>query len=148
MSELLNEKKYVLMSIKPVYAELIKSGEKTVELRRVLPKIKDGDVIVVYETTPIQRITMTCAVKGILSCEPHELWRDVRRQACVDYESFEKYFQGKEVANGIRMGDVKLLSRPLKLDEVIGTRHAPQSYCYLREKEIEQLLQALNDTCL
>mgnify|MGYP001020181255 CR=1 FL=1 len=39
MSELMNEKKYVLMSIKPVYAELIKSGEKTVELRRVLPKM-------------------------------------------------------------------------------------------------------------
>ena len=148
MSEILNEKKYVLMSIKPIYAEFIKNGEKTVELRRVLPKIKYGDVIVVYETAPVQRITMTCTVKGILSCEPHELWRDARQQACVDYELFEEYFQGKDIANGIQMGNVKSLSRPLKLDEVIGTRHAPQSYCYLREKEIEQLLQALKDTCL
>ena len=81
MSEILNEKKYVLMSIKPIYAEFIKNGEKTVELRRVLPKIKYGDVIVVYETAPVQRITMTCTVKGILSCEPHELWRDARQQA-------------------------------------------------------------------
>ena len=64
MSEILNEKKYVLMSIKPIYAEFIKNGEKTVELRRVLPKIKYGDVIVVYETAPVQRITMTCTVKG------------------------------------------------------------------------------------
>ena len=110
MSELLNEKKYVLMSIKPVYAELIKSGEKTVELRRVLPKIKDGDVIVVYETTPIQRITMTCTVKGILSCETRELWRDAGHQACVDYESFEEYFQGKDLANGIQLDNIKTLS--------------------------------------
>ena len=63
-------------------------------------------------------------------------------------DNLEKYFQGKDIANGIQMGNVKSLSRPLKLDEVIGTRHAPQSYCYLREKEIEQLLQALKDTCL
>lgn len=146
MSELMNEKKYVLMSIKPVYAELIKSGEKTVELRRVLPKIKDGDVIVVYETAPIQRITMTCTVKGILSCEPCELWRDAGHQACVDYESFEEYFQGKDLANGLQLDNIKTLSKPLKLSEVIGTRRAPQSYCYLRDKEVEQLLQALNDT--
>ena len=146
MSELMNEKKYVLMSIKPIYAELIKDGEKTVELRRVLPKIKDGDVIVVYETTPIQRITMTCTVKGILSCEPCGLWRDAGRQACVDYESFRKYFQGKDIANGIQIENVKSLSRTLRLSEVIGTRRAPQSYYYLREEEVEQLLQALDDT--
>ena len=146
MSELLNEKKYVLMSIKPIYAELIKTGEKTVELRRVLPKIKEGDVIVVYETAPIQRITMTCTVKGILSCETRELWRDAGHQACVDYESFEEYFQGKDLANGIQLDNIKTLSKPLKLSEVIGTRRAPQSYCYLRDKEVEQLLQALNDT--
>lgn len=147
MSEFLNKKKYILMSIKPVYAGLIKDGEKTVELRRVLPKVKDGDIIVVYETAPIQQITMTCEVKGTLSCAPHELWRNAGRQACVDHESFRKYFQGKDMANGIQIENVKSLSKPLKLNEVIGTRHAPQSYCYLREMEIEQLLQALN-TCL
>lgn len=139
MSKFLDERKYVLMSIKPAYAELIRRGKKTVELRRVLPHIEEDDVIVVYETSPIQRITMLCAVSGVYCCEPFKLWNDVGQQTGIDKESFERYFQGKAIANGIQLESVKLLSRALMLNEVIGTRHAPQSYCYLNEKEIERL---------
>lgn len=143
MSIFLDKKKYVLMSIKPVYATFIKNGEKTVELRRTLPQIKNGDVIVFYESAPVQQITMTCTVKGILRCAPHELWRKAGIAACVDQKSFDAYFQGKNIANGIQLGNVNLLPKPLTLNEVIDNRRAPQSYYYLKEKETEKL-QALD----
>lgn len=89
------------MSIKPAYAEHIKNGRKTVELRRVLPRIEAGDMIIVYESAPIQRITMTCIVEKTLSCETDKLWCGFGQEACIDYEAFKKYFQGKRIANGI-----------------------------------------------
>lgn len=142
MLTFIDNEKYVLMSIKPTYAELIKNGKKTVELRRVSPRIKAGDMIIVYESTPVQRITMICTVKGVLRCNAHELWRSAGAAACIDQKSFDAYFQGKDIANGIQLENIKILPRALMLNEVIGNRHAPQSYCYLNENEVE-ILRAL-----
>ena len=86
---------------------------------------------------------MTCTVKGILRCEPHELWRKTGIAACIDQKSFDTYFQGKNIANAIQLGNVTLLPKPLTLNEVIDNRRAPQSYYYLKEKEAEKL-QALD----
>jgi hypothetical protein len=37
----------VLISIKPMYADLIFAGTKTIELRRVCPKVGPGDLVLV-----------------------------------------------------------------------------------------------------
>jgi predicted transcriptional regulator len=49
----------VLMSIRPKYADLIFSGEKTHELRRKVPNVSSGDVIVVYSSSPEKRMKGT-----------------------------------------------------------------------------------------
>ena len=123
--------KYVLMSIKPCYARLIKTGEKTIELRRVAPKITSGDFIVIYESKPVQRITAICEVGTVLSMKIPELWNQVQNEVCITKNTFEEYFKGKEYGSGIRFKSVSILETSKALHELSPSLHPPQSYCYV-----------------
>lgn len=133
-------KKIVLMAIKPKYASLIKSGEKTVELRRVAPKIKKGDIIAIYESAPVSKITSVCDVKKLYAMNPEELWKKVKQKAMISKKEFKKYFKDKDIAYGIKITDVKVLEETKTLEE-IGKKYAPQSFYYLTEKELEKITQ-------
>lgn len=51
------EHRHALFSVRPKWAELILSGQKTVELRRVTPKyLGPGSVIVLYQTGSTRRV--------------------------------------------------------------------------------------------
>ena len=48
----------ILLSIHPKWAELILSGEKTIEVRKTVPKeLCEGERIFLYETAPVKKIT-------------------------------------------------------------------------------------------
>ena len=49
----------VLMSIRPIYAEAIFDGIKTVELRRRRPSFVDGTRVLVYSSSPHQKLLGT-----------------------------------------------------------------------------------------
>ena len=132
-------KKYVLMSIKPKYAQLIKSGKKTVELRRIAPKVSAGDIIVIYESMPVQQITAFCEVESLLSMKPSDLWKVVYPKACITKEKFNQYFQGKQYANGIELKNVSLLDAPKTMRELSWNLRPPQSYCYISSAQFSAL---------
>lgn len=46
----------LLISIRPVYANKIFDGSKTVELRRVRPRLETGSVVLVYVSNPVQAL--------------------------------------------------------------------------------------------
>ena len=85
-------KRYVLISIKPKFANMIKAGEKTIELRRVAPKVSPGDYLVIYESSPVQRITSYCVVLNLIHDTPDDLWNAVSSYACIGKSEYEKYF--------------------------------------------------------
>lgn len=132
-------KKYVLMSIKPQYAQSIKSGEKTVELRRVAPKVAAGDIIVIYESKPVQRITAFCEVSSILSMEPQDLWKTVCRKVCISKDAFDQYFLGKQYANGIELKNLSILKNPKTMRDLSWNIHPPQSYRYISLTQFKAL---------
>ncbi len=132
-------KKYVLMSIKPKYAQSIKSGKKTIELRRVVPKITKGDIIVIYESMPVQQITAFCEVVSVLSMESQNLWKAVCHKACISKEAFDKYFQGKQQANGIELKNISILTTPKTMKELTWDLRPPQSYRYISSTQFEAL---------
>lgn len=133
--------KYVLMSIKPCYARLIKTGEKTVELRRVAPKITSGDFIVIYESKPVQRITAICEVETVLSMTIQELWNQVQNEVCITKNTFEDYFKGREYGSGIRFKSVSILETGKTLYELSSSLLPPQSYRYISDLLFNYLLQ-------
>lgn len=138
----MSNKKYVLMSIKPAFAKLIREGSKKVELRRNAPKVHKGDILIVYESSPVKKITMYCEIEELLSLNTSELWDEVKQQCGVSKSFFDEYFHGKQLAYGIRLQNIHQLARPLSLNEVSPSVSAPQSYCYLSEEQFRKLEQS------
>lgn len=127
----MREKKYVLMAIKPQYARLIKEKEKTIELRKTLPKIQNEDIIVIYESSPIQMITAYCEVDGLLKADPSSLWANVYEQAGIGKDAYDSYFSNRDIAYGIKLKNIHILKIARKLSELSEDLSAPQSYRYL-----------------
>ena len=75
----------LLLSIRPEFAYAILDGSKTVELRRIAPKLDAGSLIVIYATAPVMALVR--AVLGeILVDRTDRLWRKIGKRAGVDRE--------------------------------------------------------------
>lgn len=133
------ERRYLLMSIKPVYAQKIKAKEKTIELRCSSPKVSSGDILVIYESSPIQKVTAYCEIDSIISMPPSKLWELVKEKAGITWSSFENYFSGKKEGVGIWLKDVTTLASPQPLSVITEGFRAPQSYRYISEEQFHHL---------
>ena len=93
-------KNILLISIKPEYAEKIFSGHKTVELRRVRTRLKIGDIVLVYVSSPKKALIGSFEVENIIQekieskNDIENRWEEVQERACIAYEKFKEYYQG------------------------------------------------------
>ena len=133
----------LLLSIRPPFADAIFAGSKRVELRRTRPKVRPGDLVLVYVTSPHQELRGVLRVVRVEEAEPAEFWPQVREDAGIGKEHFDAYFAGASNAFGIHFDAVHPFSQPVTAGELRegGWPHfqAPQSYRYLRTDEIELL---------
>ncbi len=121
----------VLLSIKPKYADLIFACTKTIELRRVCPKVGRGDLVLVYVSSPRMALVGGFEVAGIVSGEPHTLCEKWLTQSGVEKETFLHYFQGAATAYGILIGRTWQFDSATQLKALRRTKggfHPPQSY--------------------
>jgi predicted transcriptional regulator len=121
----------VLLSVKPHFANAILDGSKTFEFRRALFASTKVDRVIMYASSPTQRVVGDFRIAGILSMAPEELWGLTKHGAGISWEYFEQYFRGRQVAHAIRVADVRRFVRPRKLEQHYGIGWAPQSFCYL-----------------
>ena len=96
----------VLMSIKPRYAEMIFAGTKTVELRRVCPKVGPGDLVLVYVSSPRMALVGGFEVEGVVTATPTDLCRSHLKLSGLTQDAFLNYFEGATKAYGILIGRV------------------------------------------
>src|SRR5882762_2746635 len=82
----------VLLSIKPVFAESILNGTKSVEFRRVIFKSKDVKTIILYASHPVKKVVGEFQVSDILSLDVDILWQQTSHQAGIDEKYFYSYF--------------------------------------------------------
>jgi predicted transcriptional regulator len=134
--------KSLLLSIHPKYAALIFEGSKTVELRRVRPTVKKGDLIFVYASSPIKAIKGVLRVRDVTALALDDLWQVVENSAGVTLTEFEHYFEGKDIGYGIWVEPIESYQAPISL-EMIRRRwlnfRPPQSYMYLSEDKARLL---------
>jgi predicted transcriptional regulator len=127
--------KMLLISIKPKYAELIFNGEKTVELRRVCPKVNKGDLALIYISSPTKAICGGFKVDSIISESPKKLWEQIGNCSGINKKEFALYFKDVDVGYGITFHEVWSLPAPIKLESIkseLPEFHPPQSYRYLK----------------
>lgn len=121
-----------LFSIRPQYAEAILNGTKTVEFRRraLRPTVR---FIVIYSTSPVQRIVGAFAVSGVASMTPVDAWRRYGSVGGIGLEDFFAYYEGSTTAVAIGIGSRARAAVPLLLSAIDPLIRPPQAWMYVRE---------------
>lgn len=128
----------LLLSIRPKYAAQIFSGEKTVELRRIKPKISKGDTVLVYVSSRTKALLGAFEVDEVVESSPVNLWEKVQHIAGITEAEFISYYDGSDKAYGIFIKKSWHLDAPLALSNMKKkweNFHPPQSYRYVSIKE-------------
>lgn len=126
----------VLISIRPRFAEMIFNGSKTVELRRVCPRVSPGDLALIYVSTPIKELQGAFEVAKVVSASPAALWNKVGKDTGITREEFLKYFKGKRTAYALVIHRAWKLPVAMriglaKLRRQSGGFRPPQNFHYL-----------------
>lgn len=131
-----------LFSIKPQYAEAILKGTKKVEFRRTT-LAPDVSHIVIYATTPVQKVIGTFEVDGVDRARPSTLWDTYGGVGGIDRSDYMDYFEGSDSAYAIRVRAPRTWTQPLALADLSPGLRAPQSYQYLRDEALAKVVPLL-----
>ena len=128
----------LLLSLKPVYAKAIMAGTKTIELRRVRPKVGPGSWALIYASSPEMCLVGAIEISDVIEGSPRSLWPKVRSGAGVSKATYDEYFLGAKLAFGLLIKQAIRLEKPLSLSSIRGSVpgfRPPQSYAYLRSHD-------------
>lgn len=121
----------VLLSIRPEFADKIFDGTKQYEYRRALFKSQNVLKILVYASSPVQKVVGEFEIEEILSLDPSQLWKRTQLYSGISKKYFDQYFQGKRVGHAIRVKKPLLYEKPLDLKSNYDIKQPPQSFAYL-----------------
>jgi len=120
----------VLLSIKPEYAEKILSGEKKYEFRRTMFKNPTIKKVVIYASSPIQKVIGEFDIDCVLSLRLEELWNETHQHSGIEKGFYDQYFEGKDVGHAIKVKKVKRYKSSQDLKHY-NIKYPPQSFMYL-----------------
>src|SRR5215471_9146392 len=105
----------ILLSIKPEHADKIFDGFKRFEFRRVIFKSPSVSRVVVYASSPVQRIVGEFEVDEILSLHTRQLWLRTKHYSGIKKSFFDQYFQGRKRGFAIKIKRARRYSAPVLL---------------------------------
>jgi predicted transcriptional regulator len=119
----------VLLSIKPEFALKIFNRTKKFEFRKSIFK-RDVDKVVVYASSPVQRVIGEFEIKNILCDDTESLWQLTQEFSGISKDFYDEYFANKEMAFAIQVGKICKYPNPKRLSD-FNLNYAPQSFVYL-----------------
>ncbi|RAL25382.1 hypothetical protein DL240_04005 [Lujinxingia litoralis] len=127
----------ILLSIKPLYADKILKGDKTVELRRVLPGLEPDEIVLLYATAPVSAIVGWFTVNSVVTQSVNLLWQTVGPQSSISHEEFCTYLQGREKGVAILVEKVFPINTTEttslnSLRQLYPGFHPPQGFRYIQ----------------
>ena len=120
----------VLLSIKPKYAELIKSGTKKYEFRRKIFKKTSGCNVFIYSTSPVKKITGVFDASIIHQDSPRRIWDMFGAYSGISEKEFFQYFRDCEIAYAIEITNLVIFEEPRDPSDYFFEFSPPQSYRY------------------
>jgi predicted transcriptional regulator len=135
-------KSALLISIRPKYAEKIFSGIKTVELRRVRPRLKSGDLVLVYVSSPTKALMGAFEVDSVTGGSPRQIWEKFNGKSGLTKSEFNDYYEGAKQAFAVVLKRLWKSEKPVKLTQLRRNRSGfrpPQSYHYLTFEEANRI---------
>lgn len=132
--------RFALVSIRPQFVDKILSGEKRLEFRRSWAA-EPVDVLVIYSSSPVQKIVATAKVIGLTEASPTKLWELAKiKGGGVSRQLIYDYFDGKKTGFAIEIGEVFELDQPVDPQKALRGFVAPQSFRYLDAKDYEKII--------
>ncbi len=125
----------VLLSIKPEFAEKIFNGTKKYEFRRSVFKNKDVKIVIVYASSPVQRVIGEFEIEKIINDEIHNLWNKTKKLSGISKDFFFEYFKNKKRGYAIKIKKTTRYDEALLIRDNFNT-NPPQSFVYLEERAI------------
>lgn len=120
----------IIMSIKPKYVREIIEGKKKYEYRKSIFK-NDIDRIYIYSSSPVKKIVGYFKFKGYLKDTPSNIWNETQDYAGIDKKSYDKYFDGKELAYALNIYNFHEFEEYIDPKIIFDNFTAPQSYKYI-----------------
>jgi len=118
------------MSIKPEFANKIFAGTKKFEFRRAIFKKHDIKKIVVYASSPVQKVIGEFEIDHILLSDIESLWEQTSKNSGISKQYFIQYFGGKKQGYAIKIKNTRKYRTPLCLKDNFKTL-PPQSFRYV-----------------
>lgn len=130
------ERKEILLSILPKWAEAILNGEKRWEYRKVPPKAGKGDRVILYATRERREIVGEFVVGEVLKAPLDRLISCTIRETPHEEEEIRRYFSGLKRGSALKILYPKRYDEPIplrKIKEKIPNFVPPQNFVYLRK---------------
>ena len=87
--------KIPLISIKSKYVKEILNNNKKWEFRKI--KINNYNNILVYETKPVGKITLSLSINNYIIDTPENIWKLCEKEAGMSKNEFFKYFENVKI---------------------------------------------------
>lgn len=122
--------KAVLLSIKPEFVHKIFEGTKKFEFRKRVFKDISVKKVIVYSSSPEQKVVGEFEIESILSNTPDKIWEQTRLYSGITKDFYNGYFKGCDKAYAIKIATIKKY-RKLKSLADYNIHSAPQSFVYV-----------------
>ena len=121
----------VVLSIKPEFAEKIFEGTKKFEFRKSIFKNRDVETVIVYASSPVQKVIGEFDIEHIINDKLEELWELTHIHAGITEAYFYEYFQDKDSGFAIKIKEYRKYKIPKDLKEDFNLL-PPQSFSYYK----------------
>lgn len=130
------EDRVILISIHPGYVDKIIAGEKRLEFRRSWAAYP-ATYMVIYATSPVQKIVAIAEIKEVHSGSRKKLWDLAKEKGGgISRRELFSYFAGSKRPVAIELININPLGNALDPKSLFGERfRPPQSFSYLNEEE-------------
>jgi predicted transcriptional regulator len=121
----------VVLSIKPEFANKIFDGTKKYEFRKAIFKNEKIKTIIVYASSPVQRVIGEFEIEKIINHDIDTLWGLTQQDSGISEDYFYQYFAKREIGYAIKIKSTRKYkqSKCLKTDFNL---FPPQSFAYFR----------------
>lgn len=120
-----------MLAIKEEFASRIFDGTKKYEFRKSIFKDERVKTVVVYVSSPVQKVIGEFEIETVFHGEPEVIWERTKKHSGISKEFFDLYFAERDNAYAIKIKKAKKYRRPKALMDDYNLTFAPQSYVYL-----------------
>ena len=122
--------KAVLLSIKPEFVHKIFEGTKKFEFRKRVFKDISVKKVIVYSSSPEQKVIGEFEIETILNDTPNNIWIQTKLYSGISQEFYDEYFEGRDKAYAIKVASTKMYRKQKTLAD-FNVQSAPQSFAYV-----------------